>query len=1076
MFTAYCQLLRQLATPDADQWQSTTCAVAISHHQQQQRTAVNHTDAPLSSHLLHTPFVQQAQRQPHRLAVITPKQTVTYGQLWQQANYLAHHLTQLGARPNHLIAVTLDKGVEQLIAVLAILMAGAAYVPIDPSLPQARRDYLIEHTEVQLVLTNGHWNDALPWPVHLKRLCVDHTHGQCDTPLKVVQAPTDLAYVLYTSGSTGTPKGVMIDHRGAVNTLLDINQRFQISETDRVLGVSALNFDLSVYDIFGTLASGGTLVLPKVSDLPDPDHWLELMQTHHITLWNSVPALLQLLLNAAQGHGVTLASLGSVLLSGDWIPLNLPPQLHHVAPDSQLISLGGATEASIWSIYHPVDQVDPHWTSIPYGRPLNNQTWHVLNEELQPCPTWVAGQLFIGGVGLAQGYWRDQHKTQASFITHPYSKKRLYRTGDLGRYLPDGSIEFLGRVDFQVKIGGQRIELGEIEAILAQHSRVQQALITVIGAAQEQKRLVAYVVSTDEAALEIKELQEFLGQQLPRYMVPGLWMQLQQLPLSANGKVDRRALPVPAVPEDTEQTFVPPQSQVETTLATLWAQVLQVERVGRHDNFFFLGGDSILAIQFIGKAKQENLQVTPGQLYRNPTIAELAQVATSAVTPPISESESLTGEIPLTPIQHWLIEQNRPSLHHANLALLLQAKSTLAPDLLKTAFQAVFEHHDVFRLRFEVQGAKVQQFFIDPGEEINFTRVDLSAQLAEKQRLTIEEISDDVQRSLNLSAGPLLRAVWFDLGPTRPARLLIVAHHLIVDGVSLRILVEDLQSAYQQLTQNVPIQLAAKTASYQAWSEQLAIHARTHAVQQELTYWLETLPQQISQLPSDYPNGVNSEASIKQVTRSFTKEETDFLLRKLPRAHDAQIHEILLAALSYTLCNWMKSPSVLINLAAHGREAALSSLDVTRTVGWFSSTYPAYFDLDNSQPWEQVLAYVTKTLRQVPNHGSGYGLLRYLCPDVASQLRSLPHAEVGFNYFGQFDQSLSEHSLFQMASESFGSIFSPEGTRTHVIDVTGFITQGILQINWVYSENIHHPATIETQANVFMDQVRRLFF
>ncbi|MEM1255611.1 MAG: condensation domain-containing protein, partial [Cyanobacteria bacterium P01_H01_bin.21] len=528
--------------------------------------------------------------------------------------------------------------------------------------------------------------------------------------------------------------------------------------------------------------------------------------------------------------------------------------------------------------------------------------------------------------------------------------------------------------------------------------------------------------------------------------------------------------------QDTEQAFVPPQSQVETTLATIWAEVLQVKRVGRHDNFFSLGGDSILAIQLIGKAKQENLQVTPGQLYRNPTIAELAQVATSAVISSAIESELLTGEMPLTPIQHWLLEQNRPSLHHANLALLLQAKRTLEPNLLKTAFQAVFDHHDVFRLRFEVQGSKVQQFFIDPGEEVNFKRVDLSAQLQEKQHPTIEEISNEVQRSLNLSAGPLLRAVWFDLGPTRPARLLIVAHHLIVDGVSLRILVEDLQTTYHQLTQNVPIQLAAKTASYKAWSEQLAIRARAHEVQRELTYWLETLPQQISQLPSDYLNGVNSEASTKQVTRSFTKEETDCLLRKLPRSHDAQIHEILLAALSHTLCNWMKNHSVLINLAAHGREAALSKLDITRTVGWFSSTYPAYFDLGNSRPLDQVLKQVTKMLRQVPNHGSSYGLLRYLCPDAASQLRCLPRAEVGFNYFGQFDQSLSEHSLFQMASESFGSIFAPEGTRTHVIDVTGFITRGVLQINWVYSENLHHPATIATQANLFMDQVRRLLF
>jgi amino acid adenylation domain-containing protein len=393
----------------------------------------------------------------------------------------------------------MEKGWEQVVAVMGILTAGAAYLPIDPSLPKERVWYLLENGQVDVVLTQPWLDTSLEWPTRIRRLQVDEriVPEEDGQPLVPTQGPEDLAYVIFTSGSTGKPKGVMIDHRGAVNTIVDLNQRFAVSPQDRVLALSNLNFDLSVYDIFGTLSAGGTIVMPDNASRRDPAHWADLLIHEQVTIWNSVPALMQMLveyLGERPALCQAATSLRLVMLSGDWVPVALPDRIQALFGGVDVYSLGGATEASIWSILYPIRNVDPTWKSIPYGQPMVNQTFHVLNERFEPCPVWVPGQLYIGGIGLAKGYWRDEAKTSASFIIHPQSGERLYRTGDLGRYLPDGNIEFLGREDFQVKIRGHRIELGEIETALEQHPGVQAAVVAAVGDPRGDKRLIAYVV------------------------------------------------------------------------------------------------------------------------------------------------------------------------------------------------------------------------------------------------------------------------------------------------------------------------------------------------------------------------------------------------------------------------------------------------------------------------------------------------------------------------------------------------------------------------------------------------------
>jgi amino acid adenylation domain-containing protein len=494
MFSSYCKLLKDLAVSNSA-WE-TSSRNLLPNAQQKLFQEVNNTTASVKEILLHELFTAKVEKHQQDYAIITPNKSLTYQELNKRATQVGRKLKQLGAKPNTLVAVIMSKGWEQIVAALGVLMSGAAYLPLDSTLPLERIEFLLKQSEVKLGLTSPSLMEHQPTLEGLLWICVDSEEITVmdSSPLASIQTSTDLAYVIYTSGSTGMPKGVMIDHQGAVNTILDINERFKVSSQDRVLAVSALNFDLSVYDIFGLLAAGGTIVIPEGdSHRRDPSYWVELMSAYQVTVWNTVPALMQMLVEYLSERSAP-DSLRLALLSGDWLPINLPTQMKSLWSGIETISLGGATEASIWSILYPIEQVDPSWKSIPYGKPMKNQSFHIFKKNLEPCPIWISGELYIGGKGLAKGYWQDEQKTVESFVFHPVTQERLYKTGDLGRYLPDGTIEFVGREDFQVKIGGYRIELGEIEVALNEHPAVRLSVVNAVSTPQGYQRLVAYVV------------------------------------------------------------------------------------------------------------------------------------------------------------------------------------------------------------------------------------------------------------------------------------------------------------------------------------------------------------------------------------------------------------------------------------------------------------------------------------------------------------------------------------------------------------------------------------------------------
>jgi len=674
--------------------------------------------------------------------------------------------------------------------------------------------------------------------------------------------------------------------------------------------------------------------------------------------------------------------------------------------------------------------------------------------------------------------------TAEAFIPNPFGDEpgaRLYRTGDLVRYLPDGRIEFLGRIDHQVKIRGFRIELGEIEAVLGQHPGVRETVVLAREDEPGEKRLVAYVVPNDGQEPTVSELRRFLKEKLPEYMVPSAFVTLEALPLTPNGKVDRQALPSPqGTRPELEGAYVAPRTPVEEVLAGIWAEVLGLEQVGVHDNFFNLGGDSILSIQIIARANQAGLRLSPRDLFQHPTVERMAgavgQVDHGAAVQ--AEQRVVKGPVPLIPIQRWFFEQNLPEPHHWNQALLLEVRDRLESKLLGQTVAALLAHHDALRLRFTQGESGWKQVNAGQEREVPFAQVDLSALPETEQGIAIETQAAALQASLNLEEGPLVRVTYFDLGEMQQDRLLMVVHHLAVDGVSWRILTEDLQTAYEQLRRGREMALPPKTTSFQHWARRLVEYAQSKEIGGELAYWLAVGGEEVVPLPVDYEyeGEENTERSARSVTVELDKEETQALLLEIPMAYGTEINDALLTALAQAFAQWTGSQALLVDLEGHGREDLFEDVDLSRTTGWFTSVFPVRLSLRGV--WEPGEAFkaVKEQLRGIPRRGIGYGLLRYLREDeeVGVQLRALPQAEVSFNYLGQLDQVLDEASPLGPARESAGPSFSLQGQRRHLLNVNGAIVGGRLRVGWSYSEAIHRQKTVERVAEAFIEALRAI--
>ena len=1028
----------------------------------------NRTDAPYpQDRSLDALFVEQVQRTPDAPAASYDGQILSYGELNRRANQVAAALRRRGIGPEMLVAIALDRSPDMIVGILGVLKAGGAWLPLAVDQPADRIAFLLNDACPKVILSNTHWRSRLPEAAQrFEALDIDDAAVQSENDADIPSGagPGNLAYVIYTSGSTGRPKGVMIEHRGAVNLAMAQGRLFGVSAGTRVLQFAAPTFDAAVSEILVTLLNGGTLVLARREQLIGAD-LAELLSTGQVNVVTLPPSVL------ATVPETELAQLKTLVVAGEACPSELTRRW---SEGRRMINAYGPTEATVCATAGMLDGTGP----VTIGRPIGNVRVYIVDAQMRPVPVGVTGELVIGGAGVARGYLQRPELTRERFVADPFAESinaRMYRTGDRARYLADGRIEYLGRMDRQVKIRGFRIEPGEVEAALLNDEGVREAVVIDREDTPGHRRLVAYVTPRNGAEIKSANLRSGLERALPEYMIPAAFVVLDTMPLTAHGKIDRAALPAPvANRSEPGQNHVAPRTNVEAVFAEIWKQVLGVSELGIHDSFFELGGDSILTIQVVARAKDAGLHITPRDLFDHQTIATLAAVAKDA--PAVDcEQGAISGPVLLTPIQRWFFEQNLDGAHHWNQSVLL--KLTEAPDTtaIEGALSALVAHHDALRLRFTNGESGWTQEIAEPGESTAVDVVDLCECPRHERSTRMEELASRAQASLELAKSPQVRAVLFYLGNDE-WRLLLAIHHLAVDGVSWRILLEDFHAAYTQIRGGMPVRLPRKTTSFRKWAEKLAEAAETETTRGETEYWLSVARAERHPIPVDAAMTAdeNTRESAESVTVTLNSEQTTQLLRDVSKAYRTQINDVLLTALARAFQRWTGDSSLVVDLESHGRDAVTDRVDVSRTVGWFTSAYPVRLELPSAKDLGESLKTVKEQLRRVPRNGTGYGLLRYLGSEETRQALSSSAPEISFNYLGQFDQSLAQATAFSMAGEPRGQEHSPSSLRRNLLEFNGNVSGGQLHFTCVYSRSMHRRATIERLLAEFAEELRAL--
>ncbi|MDH6131239.1 yersiniabactin nonribosomal peptide synthetase [Kitasatospora sp. MAA4] len=974
MFDAYGRLLDWLAASDWD----APVPDLLPEEQRAVRARVNATAGPLPSGTLHESFFARAEREPERTACVWDGGSLGYGELALRARRVGALLAANGVRPGGAVAVHLPKGPDQIAAVLGVLAAGAAYVPVGVDQPAARRERLYGGAGVDCVLTTAAPDERAPDGVAVLSFADHERYEPLAAPVMV--AGDALAYVIFTSGSTGEPKGVEITHHAALNTVHDINHRYDVGPDDRLLALSALDFDLSVYDIFGTLTTGATLVLPHENDRRNPEAWLTLINHHHVTLWNSVPTLLDMLLTATPS-AESSTHLRLALVSGDWVPLDLQPRLTTHHPNCRLIALGGATEASIWSNAHEVRDVDPAWTSIPYGNPLTNQHHHTTSPHGHQTPDWVPGELWIAGTGLATGYRNDPTRTTEKFIQHDGT--RYYRTGDLARYHPDGTLEFLGRTDHQLKINGHRLEPGEIEATLASHPGVRRAVVTVDDSGAR-RQLVAHTVPDTGHQVTPEALRAFLAERLPRHAVPSLIAPWDELPLTANGKVDRAALaartPEPAAGPSGGQ---PPQTPAELLVSAVWAEVLGVPAPSCDGNFFTLGGDSLLATKVVTRLRAAGVAgAAISALFTAPLLAEFAATLSPESAPPADlrpagiSADSVARHQPFPPTElqraYWVGRSSAFTLGGVGSYYYCEfEESDLDLVRLEAAWNRLIARHEMLRAVFDEDGSQRILAEVPP----------LTIPITTEPAAMREEMSHQI---LDPSRWPLfdVRAVRHGDGRTRIG---IGLDYLLVDGLSMMILFSELDQLYR----DPDAQLPPIGVSFRDYACQVA--PDPGELDRSSAYWRRRIPQLPP--PPALPLATDPTAVARpRFTRreSWLAPERWQLLQDRARQYGFTPSAVLLACYAEVLGKWSTDPELTVALTLFDRRDVHA--DIERVLGDFTSLLPVAHHPAPDESFEARVRRLQDRLWHDLDHRGApvLGLLRESAGPAAATEATLP--------------------------------------------------------------------------------------
>ena len=981
-----------------------------------------------------TLFEEQVKKNPHSIALVFNDQTLSYQELNEQSNQLAWYIreqyknfTGNEIKPDTLIAMCVERSFETIIGILAILKAGAAYVPMGATYPDDRIQFMLEDSGCKLVLTQSHLEEKIS-SIKEDILVIDLDKKQYKSSsisnLPTQNQPQDLAYVIYTSGTTGKPKGVMEPHNNVMRLLTATEEEYGFNEKDVWTLFHSYVFDFSVWEIWGALLKGSKLIIPSHEETRDTEEFYDSCEKHGVTILNQTPLAFYRFSETALNRKDKLESLRYIIFGGDILQLEklVPWWNQYGSNQPKLINMYGITETTVHVTYKVLSESDLGFGSN-IGRAIKDQKVYVLDEKMNVVPIGVFGEIYVGGAGLARGYLNRPELTAERFIPNPFATKeeiakghdRLYKSGDIARWHACGELEYIGRNDFQVKLRGFRIELGEIESVLAQFSEIQQSVV-LVKERDGNKYLIGYYVA--DKKLDEEAIRFHLSEHLPEYMVPSILMHLNKLPLTINGKLDRKALP--EYDFQLNEDHVAPRNDLEESLCKIWSDVLGVSEIGVKDDFFRVGGDSILSIQLVSRLRRKGYHCSIKSIFENRTVERLSHYIRSTVDVVTVDAEQgiLTGEFNFLPIQQWFLDQHFVEKNHWNQSFLVKVP-VLETQRLQNLLVKLAEQHDVLRMQYRQNTQVYLEKIIIPELKV----LDRSG-LTEAE---LQEILTSWQSGFNIENGPLWQLAYLHDYPDGSARIYFALHHLIVDSVSWRILIEDIKSLYHGE------ELGKKTSSYRQWVDTVKLYGKKHY--QEAFYWQEVIKNQTQ----EYPHvDIEKHENIISLSKSLTQN----LLKNTSDAYHTQINDLLLTALAYALKSWTGLDKNHITLEGHGRENIDERIDMSRTVGWFTSMYPVNLNLEASLA--DSIKAIKENLRKIPAKGLGYGALKYSCQHpglVGHQL-----APVSFNYLGQFD---NEQGLWQVIGEASGLSIATDNQHELLVNINGWVMNGELQFSIV---------------------------
>lgn len=1011
-------------------------------------------------------FSEQAARLPERIALVAEQREWSYEKLDELSSRLAFHLrTEYGVGKDRFVGVMTERSDWSIICILAIWKAGGAFVPVDPQWPLERVRYITEDTGLSVMLTQSAFIFNLPdipCPLFAVDLQSEELEVAADEAAQVADGSA-AAYVIYTSGTTGWPKGVVVAHSALVNYVLHIREEFNLSGQDSTVLLSSYAFDLGYTAIFGCLAAGGTLHMMTEHFGQDPEKFFRYLVRHRISFLKTTPSLFYIFTHLPDFEILAgELALRLIVLGGEPIRCEDLERCWQYCPSIQFFNHYGPTETTIGTLICPVDkeQFERFRKQPLVGKPVKNNRVFIIDKNEKLVPPGVPGEICIAGPGVARGYLNRPALTAERFVTLPFAPDSvIYKTGDQGKWTADGNVIFLGRKDSQVKIRGYRVELEEIRTALLRHERISEAVILAQKTKDGATQLAAYLVAASQP--DTTDLREFLSRYLPDYMIPAFWVFLEKMPVTANGKLDLKALPDPEATVNTKELKAP-VTELEIQLAAIWAEVLGKEAVGVDEHFFEIGGDSIKAIQVASRVHEHKYRLEVKDLFQHPTIEQLARELRPLER--LADQTIITGEAPLTPIQQRFFDGQVKHHHHYNQSVMLYAQDGFNVDAVAAAFTEILCHHDMLRGFFYEKDGKMVQEIDAPGQPLHLEQIDLRTVAAPGQALV--EKANEIQGSLQLHKGPLLKLALFRLADGD--RLLIVVHHLVVDGVSWRVLFEDFGTLYRLYEDNKLLVLPYKTDAFKYWAEKLRSFADTDAFLLEKKYWTMLENSSPERIPYDHPaKGKSCIPDTRRLSFTLPADRTRQLLNEANWLYKTTVKDLLLTALAVSVNSIFGNKQVLIEQEGHGRESILDDVDVSRTVGWFTSKYPVLLDARYAADISRQIIEIKEALRKVPNNGIGYGILRYLTsPEKKPETGFRLAPQISFNYLGQFDTDIAK-STFRVAGEPAGNQMGIDEERPYDLDISGMVTDQCLSMTINYSHLQFEAATIQRVAAQF---------